>query len=78
MSNKNDNKQALQDANARRIDEIVTIAEKHARTERHLEKDLEITSHEAKENERRIQEERENEIENLKNIVAYGQHDEID
>lgn len=73
---KTDDKERLKEENANRIDQIVNIAEKHARTERHLEKDLPFTSEEARENEREVQIDREEDIERLKNIVAYGKHEE--
>lgn len=70
------NKEKHQEENANRIDEIVNIAEKHARTERHLEKDLPFTSDKAVKNAEEIQKERETKIEHLKDIVAYGEHGE--
>ncbi|SHH32017.1 hypothetical protein [Tepidibacter thalassicus] len=68
---KNEN---LNAENARRIDELIDIVEKHTRTERHLEQHSDITSPEQIEHVKEIQKDREYRIENLKNIIAYGQH----
>lgn len=67
-----DNKGA---ANERRIDHIVNLVEKQTRTERHLEEHSDISSSEANlEHARHLQMERQNEIDNLKNIVANGEN----
>ena len=61
--------------NARRIDELVDLVEKHTRTERHLEQHSDISSAEQIEHSKEVQCEREHQISNLKNIIAYGQHE---
>ncbi|WFD08906.1 hypothetical protein [Tepidibacter hydrothermalis] len=61
--------------NAHRIDDLIDLVEKHTRTERHLEQHSDISSPEQIEHSREIQCEREHKIENLKNIIAYGQHE---
>ncbi|SHJ95275.1 hypothetical protein [Tepidibacter formicigenes] len=60
--------------NARRIDELIDVVEKHTRTERHLEQHSDIASPEQIEHAKKIQEDREDRMENLKNIIAYGKH----
>ncbi|WP_099191345.1 hypothetical protein [Tepidibacter mesophilus] len=61
--------------NARRIDELVDLVEKHTRTERHLEQHSDISSPEQIEHSKEVQREREHQMKNLKNIIAYGQHE---
>ena len=61
--------------NAHRIDELVDLVEKHTRTERHLEQHSDISSAEQIEHSKEVQCEREHQISNLKNIIAYGQHE---
>ncbi|MCT4509963.1 MAG: hypothetical protein N4A48_14625 [Tepidibacter sp.] len=61
--------------NSRRIDELVDLVQKHTRTERHLEQHSDISSPEQIEHCREVQCEREHQINNLKNIIAYGHHE---
>ena len=73
----NDNKWNNKDVqwleNERRIDHLRNIVEKQTRTERHLEEHGHIPrSRENLEHVKEIQRERENEIQNLKDIIAYG------
>ncbi|QGU94839.1 hypothetical protein GOM49_06770 [Clostridium bovifaecis] len=58
--------------NEHRIDQLVDVVEKHTRTERHLEQYSNIGNSENREHAREIQKEREEEINTLKNIIAYG------
>lgn len=59
--------------NERRIDHLRNIVEKQTRTERHLEEHGSIPrSHENMEHVQEIQQSRENEIQNLKNIITEG------
>lgn len=68
-----DNKEARSIENERRVEHLINLVEKKTRTERHLEEHSDIShSKENIEHAKRINEERENEIENLKNILAYG------
>lgn len=60
---------------ARRIDQLIDVVEKHTRTERHLEQNLGMSNIHDVKHTLKIQEEREQEIENLKNIIAYGKHE---
>jgi hypothetical protein len=59
---------------SRRIDHLVNLVDKHTRTERHLEQYSSISSPESLQKAKEIQQNRESEIENLKNLIAYGQH----
>lgn len=59
--------------NERRIDHLVNLVEKSTRTQRHLEEHSDISSSsENIEHVKRLQKERKNQIENLKNIIAQG------
>ncbi|ERI94815.1 hypothetical protein HMPREF1982_00740 [Clostridiales bacterium oral taxon 876 str. F0540] len=58
----------------KRIDQLINLVDKHTRTERHLEQHSDIASPEAIAHSKEIQKEREEEIENLKNVVAHGKH----
>lgn len=73
-----DSKEELQNCNARRIDQLVDVVERHTRTERHLEQNLDISSPEDVSHALEIQRDREQEIDNLKNIIAYGEHEKND
>ena len=65
-------RESREDAN--RVDQLIDLVEKHTRTERHLEQHSDISDPENLEHAERIQREREDEIDNLKNIIAYGEH----
>ncbi len=56
-----------------RVNQLIDVVEKHTRTERHLEQYSNISSKENLEHERRIQKTREEEIENLKDKIVYGE-----
>jgi hypothetical protein len=59
----------------RRVDHLINLVEKQTRTERHLEEHSDISS--SKENiehAKRVNEERQSEIENLKNILSHGEN----
>ena len=60
--------------NARRVDSLVSLVDKHTRTERHLEQYSNISSPESIERAKEVQHNREQQIENLKSIIAYGNH----
>lgn len=68
-------KKAFQEENARRIDQLIELVELHTRTERHLEQHSNISALENLRHALKVQEEREEEIKNLRNIIAYGKHD---
>lgn len=56
----------------RQLDNLTNLVENHTRTERHLEQYSEIGSKENKENARRKQEVREEEMQNLKDKIITG------
>lgn len=59
----------------RRVEHLVNLVERKTRTERHLEEHSDISSSpENLEHAKRVNEERENEIDNLKNILAHGEN----
>jgi len=60
--------------NSRRIDELVNLVDKHTRTERHLEQYSSISSPESIQRAKEVQQNREHQIDNLKNIISSGQH----
>lgn len=72
-NDKNWDKRGLE--NERRIDHLANLVEKQTRTERHLEQHTDISSSpENIEHAKQIQQEREGEIENLKNKIAHGEN----
>lgn len=73
-----DSLKGYKDANARRVDQLIDVVEKHTRTERHLEQNLGMSNIQDVKHTLKVQEEREEEIENLKNIIVYNKHDKID
>jgi hypothetical protein len=64
--------------NERRMDQLMNLVEKHTRTERHLEQHSDIASPDSIEHSEQIQEEREKEIDNLKNVIVHGKHVNVD
>jgi hypothetical protein len=75
MDNNNNNKNTKGIENERRIDHLVNIVERQTRTERHLEQNSDIPrSPENIEHVKQVQEERQHEIDNLKNKIAYGEN----
>lgn len=58
--------------NEKRLDHLVNLVEKSTRTQRHLEEHSHISSPENIEHAKKLQKERHDQIENLKNIIAYG------
>jgi hypothetical protein len=59
----------------RRVDHLINLVEKQTRTERHLEEHSDISSSpENIQHAKQVNEERQNEIENLKNILAHGEN----
>ena len=67
----------LKDANARRIEQLMDVVERYTRTERHLEQNLGVSSLDDVKHVLKLQEERAEEIENLKKIIVYGKHDSV-
>lgn len=68
----------LREANERRIDELLKINNRYVRTQRHLEQHSDITNLDNLKHSLKVQEEREAQIKNLKNIITYGEHEEVD
>ncbi|PKM49355.1 MAG: hypothetical protein CVV02_16325 [Firmicutes bacterium HGW-Firmicutes-7] len=64
--------------NEHRVDNLVDLVEKQTRTERHLEQHSEISSPENIQHAKEIQDERQEEINNLKNIIVTGEHSNND
>lgn len=61
--------------NERRIDHLANLVEKKTRTERHLEQHSDISSSPHNiEHAREIQQERQDEIDHLKDKIAYGEN----
>lgn len=76
--NRIDDKKEVRAANERRIEELLNINNRYIRTKRHMEEFAEIMNEEQMEHAIKIQEDRERRMENLKNIIAYGQHEQED
>lgn len=74
----NDSKEELRLDNEKRIDALLDINNRYVRTQRHLEQNSSITDLERLKHALKVQEEREDRMENLKNIIAYGEHQDID
>lgn len=64
--------------NERRVDQLIDIVDKHTRTERHLEQHSDIASLDQIKHTLEIQEDREAEISNLRNIIAHGKGSNTD
>ena len=61
--------------NERRVEHLVNLVEKQTRTERHLEEHSDISSSPQNlEHAKRVNEERQNQIDNLKDILAHGEN----
>lgn len=61
--------------NERRVDHLVNLVEKKTRTERHLEEHSDISkSQENIEHAKEVNQKREQEITNIKNILAHGEN----
>jgi len=70
-----DNKELKGIENEKRVDHLINLVEKKTRTERHLEEHSDIShSKENIEHAKKVNEEREHQIQNLKNILAYGEN----
>ncbi|WMJ89736.1 hypothetical protein [Anaerocolumna sp. MB42-C2] len=60
--------------NERRVDHLINLVEKETRTERHLEQNSDISNPENIQHAKEVQQNREEEIDNLKNILVSGEH----
>ena len=83
MSNKEretksmDSTNELKYANERRIEELLDLNNRYVRTQRHLEQNHSITNLDQLKHSFEIQKDREAKMENLKNIIAYGVHEQV-
>lgn len=74
MNNKS-NKESQGLEQERRIDHLANLVEKQTRTERHLEQHSDISSSPKNiEHAKQLQEERQQEIDNLKDKIVYGEN----
>lgn len=55
-----------------KVEQLIDVVENHTRTERHLEQHSEISSPKNIQHAEKVQKEREQEIEHLKNEIAHG------
>jgi hypothetical protein len=68
----------LKYVNERRIEELLKINNRYVRTQRHLEENSDISRLDQIKHSFEIQDERKARMENLKNIIAYGKHEDVD
>lgn len=68
----------LKSVNKRRIEELLKINNRYVRTQRHLEENSDIARLDQIKHSLELQDERMARMENLKNIIAYGRHEEVD
>jgi len=73
-----DSADELKLTNDRRVEELLKISNRYVRTQRHLEENSDIASLEQIKHSFELQDEREARMENLKNIIAYGKHEQVD
>lgn len=73
-----DTKNGIKETNKRRLDELEKIIEKHTRSERHLEQNSGIVNSSQKNHITELQNEREEEIEHLKNLIVDGNDSDND
>lgn len=64
--------------NERRVDHLINLVENRTRTERHLEEHSDIPSPDNIEHVKKVQQKRQEEIDNLKNIIVNGEHSNND
>lgn len=70
-----DNKEAKGIEDEKRVEHLINLVEKKTRTQRHLEEHSDIAhSQENIEHAKKVNEERQNQIDNLKNILSYGEN----
>lgn len=73
--NSNDRRDDKSLERERRVDHLINLVERQTRTERHLEEHSDISrSPENIEHARQVNEGRQEEIENLKNIIVHGEN----
>lgn len=76
--NKDRQKEAEQRENARRVDQLINLVENKTRTERHLEQHSDIGDPDRLEHAHEVQHDRENQIEDIKNAIVYGDNTKND
>jgi len=78
VRNREDSLEALKKTNERRIEELLNINNKYVRTQRHLEQHSDIASLDQLQHAFEIQKEREEKMENLKDLIVNGTQDRED
>ncbi|NMA94407.1 MAG: hypothetical protein GX974_00020 [Clostridiales bacterium] len=73
-----DSKDEQKMANERRIDELLNINNRYVRTQRHLEQHSDLSHPDNLRHAEDIQQEREEEMDKLKSLIAYGEPEEED
>ncbi|MCX7950849.1 MAG: hypothetical protein N2594_02725 [Clostridiales bacterium] len=68
---------SLHEINARRVDQLIDLVEKHTRTERHLEEHSNITDLDEIKYVLELQKEREHQIKHLRNLIAFGRDEDF-
>lgn len=76
-SKEQDSKEELKLSNEKRIDALLHINNRYVRTQRHLEQNSDITDLDRLKHALKVQEKREERMGNLKNIIAFGRHEEV-
>ena len=70
-----DSREEMKMANERRIEELMNINNRYVRTERHLEQHSDISNPDNLQHSEQVQQERQQQMDNLKNIIAFGTHE---
>jgi hypothetical protein len=76
--NKDRQKEAEQRENARRVDQLINLVENKTRTERHLEQHSDIGDPDRLDHAHEVQHDRENQIEDIKKAIVYGDNTKND
>ncbi|MCM0648325.1 hypothetical protein NBE98_08050 [Clostridium swellfunianum] len=76
--NKEAQKAAQQRENERRVDQLINLVENKTRTERHLEQHSDIGDPDRLDHAHEVQHDRENQIEDIKNAIVYGDNTKND
>lgn len=76
--NKDAQKAAQQRENERRVDQLINLVENKTRTERHLEQHSDIGDPDRLDHAHEVQQDRENQIEDIKNAIVYGDNTKND
>lgn len=76
--NKDRQKEEEQRENVRRVDQLINLVENKTRTERHLEQHSDIGDPDRLDHAHEVQRDRENQIEDIKNAIVYGDNTKND